>query len=105
MLERETIEQLHTDLRHALAPARYVFRELGKQLGAFVAYLRYFYDMDEVLLSGGILTAAVVDEMRSSYESVHEEVSGEPAPSLRMLVVPGVLPEYNQEAAEQGIEP
>ncbi len=94
--ERETIDQLHTDLRHGLRPARLVFRDLGAQLGAFVLYLKRFYQIDEVLLSGGILTAAVVDEMRSSYEEVGMSLAGDKPPSLRMLIVPGVLPEYNQ---------
>jgi len=96
MSERDLIDQLHTDLRHGLVRARTVFQKLGKHLAPFVAYLQRYYQIDEVLLSGGILTAAVVDEMRDSYETVYQQSLKESAPPLRMLVVPGVLPEYNQ---------
>ncbi len=94
--ERELIDQLHTDLRHGLTKARIVFQKLGGLLGPFVVYLQRFYEIDEVLLSGGILTTAVVDEMREPYQSAYSELSTASVPSLRMLVVPGVLPEYNQ---------
>ena len=94
--ERDLIDQLHTDLRHGLTKSRIVIQKLGKYLGPFIVYLQRFYQIDEVLLSGGILTASVVDEMRDSYHSSYSELCSKPAPSLRMLVVPGVLPEYNQ---------
>lgn len=94
--ERVLIDQLHTDLRHGLTKARIIFQKLGEFLAPFVTYLQRFYEIDEVLLSGGILTAAVVDEMREAYHSSYTDLTGTSAPALRMLVVPGVLPEYNQ---------
>ncbi len=94
--ERAVIDQLHTDLRHGLVKARIVFQKLGQFLAPFVSYLQRYYDIDEVLLSGGILTSDVVDEMRAPYHSAFADLGGDEAPPLRMLVVPGVLPEYNQ---------
>jgi len=96
--ERSTIDQLHTDLRHGLSPARQVFQTMGSLLASFVLYLQRFYRMEEVLLSGGILTSGVVDEMRGAYEKQYAILAGESEgrPFLRMLVVPRVLPEYNQ---------
>ena len=94
--ERDVIDKLHTDLRHGLVKARIVFQKLGQFLAPFVAYLQRYYNIDEVLLSGGILTADVVDEMRAPYHATFSDLCGSDAPPLRMLVVPGVLPEYNQ---------
>lgn len=94
--ERDVIDRLHTDLKHGLVKARIVFQKLGQLLAPFVAYLQRYYPIDEVLLSGGILTSDVVDEMRAPYHSIFSDLGCGEAPPLRMLVVPGVLPEYNQ---------
>jgi|GEM_PF-3850851 len=94
--EREIIDQLHTDLRHGLKKARLIFQTMGSQLADFITYLERFYSFEEVLLSGGILSEKAVDEMRVAYQTRYHDLNQKPSPALRMLIVPGVLPEFNQ---------
>lgn len=94
--DRSTIERIHKDLRHGFMKARTVFQEFGRMLAPFIVYLNRYYRIDSVLLSGGILSELAVDEMQEPFRDSYVTLVGQDAPLLRMLVVPGVLPEYNQ---------